>query len=84
MINQDYGLRVFVNGEPIAKDLYVLNQTKRQLIVFAIIKDTDTIEVEYYIDGIQYEFVSECDETYAIKPIISESNVLIGRHNILK
>ena len=84
MLDQEHAIQVFVNGDKIDSSLYIINTVKQQLLVFALVKDTDIIEIEYYIDGIEYEFVANKEQTYTVKPIIDENNVLIGRHNILK
>lgn len=83
IVNQDTHMKVFVNGEIAPTDLYILNQVKQQLIVFAIIKDDDFVELEYYIDGIEYEMISDSEGEVTVKPLFNDTNVTVGRHSIL-
>lgn len=83
IVNQDYNIKVIINGAEVDKDLYVLNIVNSQLIIYIVISEQDIVEVEYYIDGVEYEFISENDERYVVRPITDETNSFIGRHNVL-
>jgi len=84
LLDQDHKIKVIVNGAEIDSGLYIINQVKNQLLIFAMVKDDDVVEIEYYIDGIEYDFVATSQQSFTVKPIINEDDVLIGRHNILK
>lgn len=84
LLDSEHVIKIFINGEQIDSSLYIINTVKQQLLIFALVQDDDIVEIEYYIDGIEYEFTATKEQTYTVKPIIDESNVLIGRHNLLK
>lgn len=83
ILNQDYGMKIWLNGEILDSSLYVINANDRELVIYVVLKDSDLIEAEYYVDALKYEFTTELAETYTAKPIIDPTNVLIGRHNSL-
>lgn len=83
ILNQDHYVKVIINGTEIERGLYVLNEYSSQLLIYIVINDEDIVEAEYYIDGIEYEFISENEERYVVRPMIDSSNAFISRHNIL-
>lgn len=83
LIDQNYRMKVWLNGEILDSSLYIISKSDNELVIYVVLKDDDSIEAEYYIDGMTYEFTTESAETYTAKPIINPTNVLIGRHNSL-
>lgn len=83
IIDQDHTIKVLINGSSVDNKCYMYDKENQKLIIFVIIEETDEIDVEYYIDGVEFEFVSKNYSSYDVKPIINENNVLIGRHNVL-
>lgn len=83
IINQKYGITLYINGEVVPIEMYLFNRSGSYIIIYIATNELDVIEAEYYIDGMEFSFTTEGTYQYSVKPIIDEENVLIGRHTKL-
>lgn len=84
LIDDKLFLKVYLNEEEFPRELVYINKQSKLLFVYYELKDDDVLTIEYYIDGVEFEFstVHE-DYVYIVKPIVDGQSSLVGKHNIL-
>ena len=77
-------LTVYKNGQEFDRGLVTINKHARQLFMYCEVTELDTIEIEYHIDGVEFEFeTSHVGNTYTVRPMLNEQSSSIGKHSIL-
>ena len=84
MIDGTKLLTVYLNGQEFDRELVYINNKAKCLFVYYELEEGDVITVEYYIDGVEFEFQTQYDDyVYNVKAIVDGHNSLVGKHNIL-
>lgn len=82
--NEAYRIHVYINGRKLNSLFVIYNeQTKTVALDYHNINEWDTIEIEYYYDGIKYNHSSINHCVYSINLIIDYTKSTIGNHNLL-
>jgi len=83
-ISDDHPVKVFVNGKRLIDLVTAFDPIKSTLRVFYDqITETDTLDVEYAIDGFELVHTASCPTEYVVTIEVDSSSNTVGNHNIL-
>lgn len=84
LVDSKYFLNVYLNGQEFPRELVHINNKTNTLLMYHELKEDDNVTIEYYIDGVEFEFNTQHEDyNYAVRPIVNGQSSLIGKHNIL-
>jgi len=79
-----YPIRVFINGKRLSPALIFHNNTTNMVTIdYDEIELWDSIEIEYYFDGVEFMHTATNSCTYSIELDVDYSMNTVGDHNVL-
>lgn len=79
-----YPIRVYINQKRLSPALVFFNNTTYILSIdYSDINPWDSIEIEYYFDGVEYIHSAESGYRYSIELDVDYSMNTVGNHNVL-